>query len=313
MSGLPNRPSYNFAPIQKMETLAEVLGLTVLQLQSLANNAHKMYRLKTLTKNGSVRETWDAYRQLKQVQEIIKVRVLRNVTFPLYLQGCIWDKKNPRDRGHNAAFHTQKKCLVTFDIEKFFPSVKAEVVSDIWLNFFRFSPDVADLMTKLTTKDYFLPQGAKTSSYLANLVFWKNEHEFVAHLESLGWQYSRLVDDVTVSTNRVLSTEELTTLNKRVIGFFQHHGYRLKRSKHKIYRQNVPMKVNNLVVNERPALPKANRKKIRAQFNKLTDLQSICSLPDKTFVASTNGKVAMLRRFHKDTAANILGKSEETN
>lgn len=313
MSGLANRPSYNFAPIQEGETLAEVLGLAVPQLRSLANNAHKMYRLKTLIKNGSARETWDAHRQLKDVQEIIKIRILRNVAFPLYLQGCIWDKQNPRDYGHNAAFHTQKKCLVTFDIEKFFPSVTSEMVNGIWQRFFRFPPDVADLMTKLTTKDGFLPQGAKPSSYLANLVFWKNEHELVAHLQQLSWQYSRLVDDVTISTNRVPSPEELTQVNKRVIGFFQHHGFRLKRAKHKIYRQNVPMKVNNLIVNEHPALPKSSRKKIRAQFNELTNQQLTGVSPEEKFVASTNGKVAMLRRFHKANADSILGKPEQSS
>lgn len=293
-----------------METLAEMLNLTVPQLGKLAANAHRMYRPgpHQLKSDGTPRETWDAQPQLKGVQEILKVRLLQRVQFPLFLQGSIRDKENPRDYVRNAAFHTQKGCVVTLDIANFFPSVTAECIKDVWLNFFRFDNTVADILTALTTKDGYLPQGAKTSSYLANLVFWRSEHELVEHLGRSGWTYSRLVDDVTISITRKPSKAELTKVNKTVIGYLQRHGYSIKRSKHEIFHQNRPMMVNNLIVNDRTALPENKRHKIRAQVHTLNQQIAAGEVPNLKFVRSTEGKIAMLRRFHPENSNRILGE-----
>lgn len=279
-----------------------MLELTVPQLGRLAASANRMYRFvpNQFKKDGTIRETWDAQPQLKSVHEILKTRLLQRVQFPLYLQGSIRDKENPRDYVRNAAFHTQKKCVVTLDIADFFPSITDEQVKDIWLNFFRFNNSVVDILTKLTIKDDYLPQGAKTSSYLANLVFWRSEHELVNHLDRLGWTYSRLVDDVTISIAREPSKAELTKVNKTIIGYLQRHGYNIKRSKHEIFHRNRPMRVNNLIVNDRPALPKDQRHKIRAQVHSLNQQLSAGEVPDLKFTRSTRGKTIMLRRFHPE-------------
>ncbi|MHB9118297.1 MAG: reverse transcriptase family protein [Burkholderiales bacterium] len=284
-----------------------MLELTVPQLGRLAASAYRMYRLvPQLKSDGTLRETWDAQPQLKSVHEILKVRLLQRVQFPLYLQGSIRDKENPRDYKRNAAFHTQKKCVVTLDIASFFPSVTVEHIKDIWSNFFRFDKTVADTLTALTTKDGYLPQGAKTSSYLANLVFWRSEHDLVDYLDQLGWTYSRLVDDVTISITREPSKAELTKVNKTVIGYLQRHGFSIKRPKHEIFYRHRPMKVNNLIVNERPALPKNQRHKIRAQVHTLNQQLAAGEVPDLKFVRCTEGKVIMLRRFHPENRVRIL-------
>lgn len=300
MSNQANRPFYNQAPIRSIETLAEMLALTGPQLGKLASNAHRMYNPgpAQFKSDGTPRITWDAQSQLKAVHEILKVRVLQRVQFPSYLQGSIRDKSNPRDYVRNAAFHVQKKCVVTFDIANFFPSVTADLVKDVWLNFFRFDNSVADVLTALTTKDGCLPQGAKTSSYLANLVFWRSEHKLVAHLACIGWNYSRLVDDVTISIAIEPAKADLTKVNKTVIGHIQHYGFKIKRSKHEVFHRNHPMRVNNLIVNDRPALPKEKRHRIRAQINTLKVQAASGAALDPKFVRSTEGKAVMLRRFH---------------
>lgn len=50
-----------------------------------------------------------------------------------------------------------------------------------------FSDDVAEILTMLTTKDGGLPQGAVTSSFLANLVFWDYEPSLVEKLAFAGY------------------------------------------------------------------------------------------------------------------------------
>ncbi len=58
------------------------------------------------------------------------------------------------------------------------------------------------------------------------------------------------------------------------------------------------MRVNNLIVNEHPALPKNKRHNIRAQVHTLNQQLESAEVPDPKFVRSTEGKILMLRRFH---------------
>ena len=89
----------------------------------------------------------------------------------------------------------------------------------------------------------FQKQIAGTSSYLANVVFWRREHSVVERFDKLGWTYSRLVDDITVSKAAAVEPDELTNL---AVGFLQRYRYSVKRSKHKVMRRNHRMTVNGL-------------------------------------------------------------------
>lgn len=192
MSPNPLRLFYKHAPIRDLDTLAEVLEVAPPKLERLARNADRMYRpVPKKKKDGTVRMTWNAFRQLKAVHQLIKVRILAKATYPLYLHGGIRDRENPRDYARNAGIHAGQACVINEDIADFFPSTIPRQVRDIWEHFFRFSPDIAVCLTSLTTRRGELPQGAKTSNYLANLVFWRQEHELVLHLKALGWTYSR--------------------------------------------------------------------------------------------------------------------------
>ncbi len=59
--------------------------------------------------------------------------------------------------------------LLSMDIRDFYPSIRPEAVEDAWLSI-GCSHDVARLLKRLTTCDYQLPQGFRTSQGLANLV-----------------------------------------------------------------------------------------------------------------------------------------------
>jgi hypothetical protein len=298
-----NKPSYKSAPIRNYATLAHVLGLTERQLHSLAAAASRMYRRKAVPKkDGTERVTWDPFPQLKDIQGVINVQFFRKTKFPLYLHGGIRDLEYPRDYVRNAKIHTGAHLAVTIDIENFFPSVRADQVFDIWFRFYRFDRTIAETLTLLTTKDGFLPQGARTSNYLANLIFWEHEHSLVEELAKRKWRYSRLTDDITVSTTEKSATD-LTTVNRLVIGILQRYEFRMKRSKHNILRRHMRMTVNNLVINEKAALPKAERKRIRAQVHQTKPAESGIVGPS---IASTRGKIGKVARMHPDLAEKLL-------
>jgi hypothetical protein len=110
-----------------------------------------------------------------------------------------------------------------------------------------------------------LPEGASTSSYLANLVFWNQEPRLHAKFALKNIVYSRFVDDISVSSKQFLDEDEKTTLIAQVYGILKQYSYKAaKRRKHEIFTSGQAMLTTKLIVNRKPALPPKDRQKIRA-------------------------------------------------
>lgn len=307
----PLRPFYRHGPIRDLDTLAEVLEISRAELERLASRANRMYRPipQKKKKDGSVRMTWDALRALKAVHQLIKVRILAKADYPLYLQGGIRDRQNPRDYARNAGMHAGQACVINEDIADFFPSTTPDQVRDIWEHFFRFPPKVADCLSRLTTRRGELPQGAKTSSYLANLVFWRTEYEIVRHLNSMGLTYSRLVDDITVSSPKPLSRQEKSEVMSIVYSFVKRSGYTPKYRKHDIFDRNERMLVNNLVVNVRPALQSRERQAVRGLVHRVVKTSTASEgVSSDVSLAHVKGKVGRVKRFHPRAGSKLASK-----
>lgn len=166
-------PLYPFKPIHSMKALSLALAEPVTLLNSLGKRSGNLYRhVPQKKKDGSTRDTYDAYEPLKPIQRKIVDRLLVRVRYPEYLHGGIKDQAHPRSIYSNAQVHGRAKTVVLQDIKDFFPSIKMAHVQQIFSGIFGFSDDVAEVLAMLTTRDGVVPQGASTSSYLANLVFW---------------------------------------------------------------------------------------------------------------------------------------------
>jgi hypothetical protein len=309
MNGLQLKPRYPHQRIQSIASLSAALNVPEGELVALSKNASAQYRLaKPIPKSdGSVRRPIDALPQLKRVQRQIQINLLRKVEYPPYLTGSL-PGKSPRA---NASLHKSPAIVISEDIARFFPSTRAELVNQVWARFFGFSEEVAEILTALTTKDGFLPEGARTSSYLANLVFWDCEPKLVEQLARWGATYSRYVDDVTVSSSKALTPAEIARCMAIVYGMFGSRGYKAKRSKHDILRANASMRVTKLVVNRRPALPKIDRKAVRAAVYKLEGVvNNGHPLPDdiQAQLNSASGRVARLGQFHPTQAAPLKAR-----
>ena len=227
--------------------------------------------------------------------------------YPPYLQGSIKDKKNPRGQAANARIHVGKKILITEDIRQFFPSVRRAVIFDIWQRFFRFPPEVAECLTKLTTKDGTLPQGAKTSSLLANLVFWEDEWRLAADLHEHGIAYSRLTDDITCSSHVELSPAVLTSCIGRIRTLCERKGLHLKRQKQTIARSETQMITTKLLVNVKTSLPQGQRSEIRAAVKVLarTPASARDTIQFEKGYRRASGQVAYLKQHHPTEAAQL--------
>lgn len=294
----PTEPKYPYKPIGTLLALESALGVPLTSLLSTASKANGLYRtVKAEPKSdGTLRQTFDAFPELKSIQTLINNRLLKRVIFPQYLTGSL----KGRDYRANAKLHTGAAIVICEDVTNFFPSVSEKIVNRIWVRFFGFSPEIGDLLTKLTTKDGCLPQGSVTSSYLANLAFFSDEPKLYARLECRGLRYSRYVDDITVSSTTELNKYELSEVISDIYTMLGKNGFKAKRRKHEIKRRNGQMFTTKLLINERVALTPTERAAIRSAVHQLE-----CKLKIATDVAalradlnSVRGRVDKLKGFH---------------
>ncbi|HBO2483050.1 TPA: RNA-directed DNA polymerase [Pseudomonas aeruginosa] len=296
-------PSYSQRRIGTLNALRVPLGLSVDELRLLANRADSLYRVaKSITKpDGSIRNTYDALAPLKNVHRRIKSQILDHVDYPAYLTGSI----KGSDYKVNAALHINARIVINEDISGFFPSTSAERVFNIWHGLFGFSQDVSQCLTLLTTRQGELPQGAITSSFLANLVFWQDEPTLHARLASQGLIYSRYVDDIAVSSKTFLTNQEKSEVVRQIYGMLLKHGYQPKRAKHEISTSGTRMEVTKLSINAKPGLGKAVYGKTRAAVHDIE--QRIANGEVLSFergpYAQAMGRVLHLERFHPGKAA----------
>lgn len=293
----------NISPIARIESLASILSISKEELLEISSTIDTLWKPGKLLrkKSGEPRPTLDAKPSLKVLHEKIKNRILKQAYYPPYLLGGIADEMTPRDYKRHAAIHSGKRILISEDIKDFFPNSSYDVVTGIWKYLFRCTPEVAALLTNITTLNGSLPQEWKTSGYLANLAFWDLEPELVQKLVIRGFSYSRFIDDITVSCKTRIKNTSKTFVVGEIYRMLFSKGYSPKRSKHQIVSSNKRMEVTGLIVNaKKPSLSKKERNNIRAAVHKC----ACHAKHDRTSTMyiglwrSTSGKVGTLTRFH---------------
>lgn len=291
-----NKPSYPCEPIRTVASLARTLGLSEAELLRICDRANASWR-KVKPELGSTRETFDAHGPLKSLHRQLKNRIFSRVYFPDYLQGSL----KGRDYVSNADLHKNKQILICEDVKKFFPSVSETFVEDVWRGFFGFSREVTSVLTRLTTKDGALPQGAITSSFLANLVMWRREPLLHAKLAAMGITYSRYVDDMSMSSTVHLDKAAQTKVIGMVYGMLAAHGLRASRHKHDVFSASQQMITTKLIVNRKPSLTAPKRSKVRAQVHQLEMAaeSGVSEIELRELANKASQRVGQLARFHK--------------
>lgn len=301
-------PNYPYRPFNTTTALARILQVTVSEVDDLANRANAEYRRIEIHRPGKkVRIAWDAHSQLKSIHARIQHHFLKKVIFPKYLQGGIRDVEQPRDFVTNALIHTSSSTIINNDIQQFFPSIDEGVIFDIWNRFFNFGSEPSRLLTQLTTRHGQVPQGAKTSSYLANLALWSHEPSLVGDFIARNLKYSRYVDDITVSSTRRLDNEEIARINREIARMCSRLGLKMNRDKLIIVHAGCQMPVTGLITNARVALPVRVRKRIRSLVFNCEGFPGT-ERSTEVYRAQWNsvaGKVSLLQRLHRSEGVRL--------
>lgn len=289
-----------------IKELSARLGVNRDEMRDLASRAGVFYRpfsasrpSKPFSHDGPrrQREIDNPQGRLKEIQERIYRRLLKEIPLPPDVLGGVAG----RSTLDNARIHLGGSVVVAVDIKSFFPSVTNAMVFSAWRRL-GFGTDAASLLAQLTTHEGHLPQGAPTSTALANLVLVERCHGRLAVLSTAaGVVVSYWVDDIT------LSGEAPELLIAGVISILQAGGFRVNRRKLKIMRRSQRQEVNGILLGERLSVRRSQVADLRSGIHKL---KRGVVLPGgrKRYIAGLEGRLGYLRRIDGSKAAPLGGE-----
>ena len=244
--------------LNSLSNLAGLLEISEFTLARLCREVDHLYRRHHQRKRGGgQRVLMIPSAELKEVQR----RLLKNYLCELPLSDSCMGFRKGRSIRTNAEQHAGSRFVFNTDLKDFFPSISPERVFYLFVN--NGATDrVAYLLSRLTTYNNQLPQGAPTSPVVANLVATSMDHRLMAFALTRDWTYTRYCDDITISGDTRFSFSDSIRMREII----ESEGFELNEKKTRLLLKNSPQVVTGLVVNEKPNLPRKLRHNLRAMF-----------------------------------------------
>jgi len=196
---------------REFKKLCYLIGFSQAQINNALENTASSYKqwseekydkktgkLKTY-KDGTIkkRNFRNPSPLLKAVQSRIKSKVLSEIKLPDNVHGGVKGRSNIT----NAKPHQGNKCRFTTDLQEFYPNIKTKQVYEALIAR-GFSCHTSHWLTRLTTLDNEVPQGAPTSTAISNLVFFETDIKLINLCTQNEIVYTRYVDDLTFSSQK---------------------------------------------------------------------------------------------------------------
>lgn len=237
--------------------IAQILGFSSECLRELASNAARYYREFDRVIKGKERHLVEATGRLKVVQRRILDRIF--IRIPPF-EGAYGAIKG-RSIKENAQVHAKSQYYLKLDIRDFYPSIHRKKVYLFFNEEQQCSPDVAKLLTELTTRKHFLPLGTSTSPMLADLIVRKVDKRIQSMAKKVGLKYTRYVDDITISGD--FSPEKFQPLVTKIL---KQSGFEVKKQKIIIYGPDDQERIvtGAAIMNGRVTAPQSFVQKLEA-------------------------------------------------
>lgn len=204
-------------------------------------------------KNGGFRKIEAPSQELEIIQKWIKHNILEKFNISDSAKGF----KKGTSIVDNASCHCNKRYVLNMDVQNFFPSIKYSKIFKLF-NYFGYNKEVCHLLTQLCTNgDNALPQGAPTSPILSNLVNIRLDKRLHCFAKSIGGNYSRYADDITISSNT-----NLAKYVKVVNAILKDEGYNINNKKTRIKNSGQKQEVTGLIVNKKVSVSKKIKKEL---------------------------------------------------
>jgi RNA-directed DNA polymerase len=279
--------------IRNLRQLCRHLRCKTAELQRICTQADQYYH--EFTDKG--RPISEPFGQLKFLQQRVKI-LLSGIELPEYMHGGV----KGRSPLTNACLHINKSAVLNFDIKQFFPSVKPRYVYEMFYKNLRFPADVAHWLTKLVTFKGQLPQGAPTSTIVANLVILPLCRRLKLLSSKHNSDYGQFVDDGTFSGPMYL--ENLRNLIEKII---HQEGFQASPKPHKrttcyYWEEQV---VNGVRVDKGIDAPKQKINGIKSELNEIfIATRSGQKIPRKK-IASIKGKIQHIKTLNRQKGESL--------
>lgn len=247
--------------INQEKHLAYTLKVNIKEIHSIIENIDNYYKERNIIKEGKngkhkFRIINPSQRRLKVIQKRIQDRILLKLELPSYGYGAV----KGRDNVDNANTHKGKKYKFTTDLRNFFPSISHHKVFEMFL-LYSFSPEVSRILTQLTTYKGRLPQGAPTSSTIANLVFVKTGNNLNSFAKEHQLTFTSFVDDLTFS-----SPVDFKDVTNEIIDMIIKDGFKISHNKTNYSRNPIVTGIHPM--NNSLKLPQTFLDKLKDSANK---------------------------------------------
>ena len=227
-----------------------------------------LYRSWDMPKrSGGTRPIDSPKNRLKYVQKLINEKILQRTKISDMAIGGVRGKRLK----DNLVAHVGQPMIANFDLKSFFTNITNSQVYRTFI-YIGASPDVARILTRLTTYKGRIPQGPPSSPMLANIVagyegMLSLDKRLISLCRKQKFQTKRWIDDISFSGAPYLSKFE-TTIEKII----EQSGFTPNRDKTEFASKEKAQIVTGHLVNVKPNVSTQKRRRIRAILHKCKSL-----------------------------------------
>lgn len=243
---------------RELASLVRDLGFSAHTLYYLSNNVDRHYHKVEIPKdNGDKRILHVPDSLLKSVQKRINEVLLPLMDVSQYAKAY----RPGTSTVANVAPHCGREKILKMDIRKFFDHITYPQVREKIFPESIYSRNNSILLSMLCTYRDCLPQGAPTSPAISNIIMKDFDDALGEWCRDRKIRYTRYCDDLTFSGHfDAREVREHVRMQLRQMGFF------VNDRKTVVAGQGQRMQVTGLTVNERIAVPRSYRRRLRQQL-----------------------------------------------
>lgn len=265
--------------IASLAALCVALDISETELNAaLALSIEERYQQRNIPKkDGSDRVVNNPHFAIRKIQRRINRRIFSNkdvIRWPDHIFGSVPNDDSPspaaiKDFVNCARQHCGAKTILSVDIKDFFNNIHISQVERIFSDFLKYPPEVSSTLANICCKGDNLVQGALTSSYIATLCLFEKEGALVQRLRHKNLTYTRLVDDITISSK--IANYDFGYALRQIESVLHDSGLPLNSGKTRTQNASMaPLLVHGLRVDfDQPRLPPDEPRKIRAAVKNL--------------------------------------------
>lgn len=249
--------------IENISQLSDQVRVSESFIKFLLYSGDKNYFTYELPKkSGGVRLIAQPSRKLKAFQSWILRKILDNLKSSEASKGFEIGSSTK----DNALPHIGANAVLAFDIDNFFPSIKANKVYSIFHSL-GYNKKIASILTSLCAYNGSLPQGSPASPKLANLICSKLDARIQGYAGKNDIIYTRYADDITLSSH---SLKPLLKAKWFIPTIIADEDFKVNKKKTRLMGYRFQKKVTGLIINRsRVGVGRSIYRELRAKIHHL--------------------------------------------